>query len=144
MSSSRHDLRCNSSLEDFYARLLEKERKANLGMSCIIKKFIAELPDQIKPSLFKKYEEAKSKSMSGTLNKQRAEELYMEARRLFYEKCNKSDQVVVVEDGLLPRSVSLELSMKRQEEQLQEIRGTLQAYSVNNKRCHFLEGFRSF
>ena len=51
--------RGNSSLEDFHARLLEKERKANLGMSCIIKKFIAELPDQIKPSMFKKYEEAK-------------------------------------------------------------------------------------
>ena len=85
--------RGNSSLEDCCASLLERERKANLGMSCIIKKFIAELPDQIKPSRFKKYEEAKSKSISGTLNKQRAEELYVEARRLFYKKCNKSDQV---------------------------------------------------
>ena len=97
--------RSNSSLEDFYARLLEKERKANLAMSCIIKKFIA---DQIKPSMFKKYEEAKSKSMSGTLNKQRAEELYVEVRRLFYEKCNKSDQVLVVEDELSQRTASLE------------------------------------
>ena len=49
--------------------LLETERKANLGMSCIIKKFIAELPEQINPSMFEKYEEAKSKLMSGTLNK---------------------------------------------------------------------------
>ena len=101
----------NSSLEDFYACLLEKERKANLGMSCIIKKFIAELPDQIKPSMFKKYEEAKSKSMSGTLNKQKAEELYVEARTLFCEKCNKSDQVLVVEDELSQRTASLELSI---------------------------------
>ena len=61
--------RGNSYLKDVYARLLEKERKANLGMSCIIKKFITELPYQIKPSMFKKYEEAKSTSMSGTLNK---------------------------------------------------------------------------
>ena len=125
--------RGNSSLEDFYARLLENERKANMGMSCIIKKFIAELPYQIKPSMFKKYEKAKSKSMSGTLNKQRAEELYAEARTLFYEKCNKSDRVLVVEDELSQRTVSLELSMKRHEEQLQEIKGTLQAYSVNDK-----------
>ena len=75
-------------------------------MSCIIKKFIAVLPDQIKPSMFKKYEEAKSKSMSRTLNKQRAEELYVEARRLFYEKCYKSDQVLVVEDELSQRTAS--------------------------------------
>ena len=61
--------RGNSSLEDFYARLLEKERKVNSWMSCIIKKLIAELPDQIKPNMLKKYEEAKSKSMSGTQNK---------------------------------------------------------------------------
>ena len=72
--------RGNSSLGDFYARLLEKERKANLGMSCIIKKLIAELPDQIKPSLFRKYEEAKSKSMSGTLNKQ--EELICGSKKI--------------------------------------------------------------
>ena len=107
--------RGNSTLEDFYARLLEKERKANLGMSCIIKKFIAELSDQIKPSMFKKYEEAKSKSMSGTLSKQRAEKLYVEARRLFYEKCNKPDKVLVVDDQLSQRTVSLEFSMKRQD-----------------------------
>ena len=61
----------------------------------------------------------------------------MEARRLFYEKCNKLDQVLVVEDELSQRTAALELSMKRQEEQLQEIRGTLQAYSVNDKQCHF-------
>ena len=130
--------RGNSSREDFYARLLKKERKTNLEMSCINKKFIAELPDQIKHNMFKKYEEAKSKSMSRTLNKQRAEELYVEARRLFYEKCNKSDHVLVVEYELSQRTASLELSMKRQEEQLQEIKETLQAYRVNDKRCHFL------
>ena len=59
--------RGNSSMENFCACLLEKERKASLGTSCIIKTFVAELPDQIKPSIFKKYEEVKS--MSGTLNK---------------------------------------------------------------------------
>ena len=82
--------------------------------------------------------------MLGTLNKQRAEELYVEARRLFYEKCNKSDQVLVVEDDLSQRTASLELSLKRQEEQLQEIRGTLQAYSDNDKRCHFCKALGHF
>ena len=94
--------------------------------------------------MFKEYEEANSKSMSGTLNKQRAEELYVEARRLFYEKFNKSDQVLVVEDELSQRTASLELSMKRQEEQLQETRGTLQAYSVNDKQCHFCKALGHF
>ena len=50
------------------------------------------------------------------------------------EKCNKPDKVLEVEDELSQRTASLELSMKRQEEQLQEIKGTLQAYSVNNKQ----------
>ena len=116
----------------FAFTFIKKGEKSQSGdvMSCIIKKFIAELPNQIKPSMFKKYEEAKSKSMSGTLNKQRAEELYEEATRLLYEKCNKSDQGLVVEDELSQRTASLKLSMKRQEEQLQKIRGTLQAYIV--------------
>ena len=44
---------------------------------------------------------------------------------------------MVVKDELSQRTSSLELSMKRQEEQLQEIRGTLQACSINDRRCHF-------
>ena len=68
----------------------------------------------------------------------------MKARRLFYEKCNKSDQVLVVEDELSQRTTSLELSMKRREEQLLEIKGTLQAYSVNDKRCHFCKTLGHF
>ena len=68
----------------------------------------------------------------------------MEARRLFYEKCNKSDQVLAVKDELSQRTASLELSMKRQEEKLQEIKGTLQAYSVNDKRCHFCKALGHF
>ena len=34
--------------------------------------------------------------------------------------------------------------MKRQEEQLQEIKGTLQAYRVNDKRCHFCKALGHF
>ena len=41
------------SIEDFYALLIEKEKKARLGKTNIIKKFISELPESIKPSLQK-------------------------------------------------------------------------------------------
>ena len=82
--------------------------------------------------------------MSGTLNKQRAEELYVEGRILFHEKYNTPDQVLVVEDELSQRTASLELSMKTQEEQLLEIKGTLQAYSIKDERCHFCEALGHF
>ena len=49
-----------------------------------------------------------------------------------------------MEDELSQRTASLELSMKRQEEHLLEIKGTLQAYSVNNKRCHFCKALGHF
>ena len=40
--------RDSKSLEDFYAMLIEIEKKAGLGRTSIIKKFIAELLDAVK------------------------------------------------------------------------------------------------
>ena len=47
--------RGNKSLEDFYALLVEKDKKALLGTTFVIKKFIAELPESIKITTRKQF-----------------------------------------------------------------------------------------
>ena len=49
-----------------------------------------------------------------------------------------------MEDELSQRTALLELSMKMQEGQLQEIKGTLQAYIGNEKQCHFCKALGHF
>ena len=51
--------RGNMPIEDYYALLLEKERKAKLGRTTIMKKFIAELPDGIKTATQKEFKKVR-------------------------------------------------------------------------------------
>ena len=51
--------RGNMPIEDFYALLLEKDKKAKLGRTVIIKKFIAELPSGIKTTTQKEFKKVR-------------------------------------------------------------------------------------
>ena len=76
------------SLEDFYAQLLEKEKKARLGTTTIIKKFISELPKQMKPKMHQKFSEYRITTPAGELTDQQVERLYILARRIYNEQYN--------------------------------------------------------
>ena len=49
--------RNNRTPEDFYAMLIEREKTGKIGKTNVIKKFIAELPDNVKPGIQRKFAE---------------------------------------------------------------------------------------
>ena len=64
--------RGNKSPEDFFAILLEKEKTSGLGRTCLMKKFISELPDNIKSSVQRKFTESRQANPDGELEFGRA------------------------------------------------------------------------
>ena len=75
--------RRNTSLEDFYALLLEKDKKARLGVSTIIKKFIAELPEGVKTAAQKEFKRLRGQF---EMTKAEADQIYGVARRVHQER----------------------------------------------------------
>ena len=74
--------RKQKSIEDFYALLVEKEKKAKLGQTNIIKKFISELPDDIKPQIQRCFNECR-KNNTMDLPPAAIESICMKARQLY-------------------------------------------------------------
>ena len=70
-------------LEDFYALLVEKDRKARLGRTTIIKKFIAELPEGIKTATQKQFKKIRGNL---ELTKDEVDRIYASARQFYQEK----------------------------------------------------------
>ena len=87
--------RGSTSLEDFYAQLVEKDRKARLGRTVVIKKFIAELPDGVKVAAQKQYQKLRQNADLEVRQKQRqdaeftkeeVDSIYALCRRVYQEK----------------------------------------------------------
>ena len=82
--------RHHKSLQDFYA-ILEKEKSGKIGMTNIIKKFISELPEDIKTNVQRKFMEYRRTTPAGEIPIEHVEDLYVRARQLYSERYNKSE-----------------------------------------------------
>ena len=67
--------RGNKTPEDFYAVLVEKDRTSHLGKTCILKKFISELPENIRSNVQRKFTEARRNNPAGEIPDNEIEEL---------------------------------------------------------------------
>ena len=75
--------RGDMALEDFYALLVEKDRKARLGRTTILKKFISELPDGVKVATQKQFKKVRGNL---ELTKEEVDRIYGSARQFYQEK----------------------------------------------------------
>ena len=73
------------SLEDFYILSLKKEKKAKLGATTVMKKFIPGLPDGIKPQVQRKFTEYRRADGAGKPTKEHLGDLYHLAREVFFK-----------------------------------------------------------
>ena len=119
------------SIEDFYALLIEKEKKARLGMTNIIKKFISELPESIKPSLQKCFNEYR-KTHQEELPNNAIEAIYLKARQLFNEKCSREEVVLIA--GECSESADVHDMISKQNDTIQDIQDKLDAYFIREQK----------
>jgi hypothetical protein len=78
--------RNNRSPEDFFAILIEKEKIARVGKTNIMKKFISELPDNVKTNVQRKFTEYRKTHPNNELPDAQIEDLYSRARQLYHDK----------------------------------------------------------
>ena len=119
------------SIEDFYALLIEKEKKAKLGKTNIIKKFISELPESIKPSLQKCFNEYR-KSHPDELPNNAIEAIYLKARQLFSEKCCREEVVLTASE--CSGSTDVHDMINKQNDTIQDIQDKLDAYFIREQK----------
>ena len=129
------------SLEDFYALLLEKEKKAKLGATTVMKKFISELPEGIKPRVQKKFTEHRRADGAGELSKEHLDNLYHLAREVFCEKYSKSDGAYAVET-VEDNRISINDTIRLQNEAINDMQLKLDAFMVGDHRSNQNAGKR--
>ena len=123
--------RGSKSLEDFYAMLIEKEKKAGLGRTVIIKKFIAELPDAVKSRIQKKFTEFRRlDGESRELTRKHIEDLYHLAREVYNEKFSKGDQAFMAEES----GPSMSSVIEKQNQMIADMQEKLDAFIVADSK----------
>lgn len=122
--------RSNRSLEDFYAILIEKEKTGRIGMTNVIKKFIAELPDNVKPSLQRKFSEYRTAHVDGELPNNLIEDLYARARRSYNDQSKQAEASVFAVNET--KTAKLEEMLNKQNEEIQELHDKLEAFTVRD------------
>ena len=125
--------RNNRSLEDFYALLVEKGKTAKIDQTTMIKKFIAELPDNVKPSIQRKFSEYRQTTENGQLPNEQVEDLYARARQSYNDKNKKlPESMVFTADEAKEKATRLEEMLHQQNETIAELQEKLEAYAINN------------
>ena len=125
--------RNNRSLEDFYALLVEKGKTAKIDQTTMIKKFIAELPDNVKPSIQRKFVEYRQTTENGELPNDQVEDLYARARQLYNDKNKKlPESMVFTANEAKEKAIRLEEMLHQQNETIADLQEKLEAFAVNN------------
>ena len=143
--------RGSSSLEDFYADLIEKGKKEKIGATNVIKKFISELPNTIKSRIQRKFSEYRTTAAVGELSNDQIEGLYVLARQIYNEHYNthpnqdiKSENIFnATEVNEHKEDEDWKVAMLKQNESIQGLHEKLEAFIVDektndnkrNKRC---------
>ena len=126
--------RNNQSLEDFYALLVEKGKIAKLSNTVLIKKFIAELPDNVKPNIQRKFTEYREAAAAADIPNNNLEDLYARARQLFNDKkkqCPVPSVFTVAEAK--ERAEQLEQMLHQQNETISSLQDKLDAFTVREE-----------
>ena len=144
----------NRSLEDFYALLVEKGKTANIDSTTLIKKFIAELPDNVKPSIQRKFVEYRQATDDPQLPNEQIEELYARSRQLFNDKKKQLPATMVfTANDANERAMKLEAQLHQQNETIAILQEKLEAFAIrderdernprprNRKKCDFCKKF---
>ena len=134
--------RGTKSIEDFYAILLEKDKTSKLGRTFVIKKLIAEMPENTKPSLQRKFSEARRTNPRGELPTNIVDELYEKARKLFNDK-NKNSIPEAIFLANNEKSQKLEEQVNQQSSIIKELQEQLDTFMVKDDnqrpRCHYCD-----
>lgn len=109
--------------------MIEKEAVAKLGPTTVIKKFIGELPDNIKANIQRKFTEYRLANPNGELTNEQIEDLYCRARKLYREKKNNSETVFPVSDNNSNNEVNTVL--QKQNDTIQEMQEKLDTFIIN-------------
>ena len=72
--------------------LVEKGKIAKINSTTLIKIFIAELPDNVKPSIHRKFVEYHQGTEDGQLPNDQIEDLYVRSHQLFNDKKKQQEQ----------------------------------------------------
>ena len=124
-------------IEDFYAKLLEKDRKALLGTSVVIKKFILELPDGVKRAAQKHYKKVRERN-PGLMTKEEADSIYLVTRTSYQEMFGTKKESLKSEEPQMSFPVEAEPAEKEEEDTDQALSRMLDekvdAYFANRGR----------
>ena len=122
--------RNNRSLEDFYA-LIEKEKIAKIGMTNVMKKFIAELPDNVKPSVQRKFTEHRKDHINEEIPNDLIEDLYSKARQIHNDKSKKPapPPIFKVDET---KSAEWQETISKQEDMIHDLQNQLDAYIIRS------------
>ena len=126
--------RNNQSFEDFYALLVEKGKIAKLSNTTLMKKFIAELPDNIKPNIQRKFTEYRTTALAGDIPNNHLEDLYSRARQLFNDKKKQCPTpAVFTVNEANERAEKLEQLLNQHEETISSLQEKLDGYTVHEE-----------